>query len=364
MKHVKEVRFAVLYDYLQVAGGSERMALDLCDGLPDASLFTARTFPEAAPLTADHANELQILGNALSKPLGRILESVYCFKYRSQFLNNVRNTYYLGNYAPLAVDHQTHGKRIYYCNTPPRFAYDWNEQYRSRAKSLRVPFDYFVSRYRHAYEQAVSQMDVVIANSENIRQRIKKHLGRDAQIIYPPVHVEKYRWLSQGDYFISSARLMPYKRIRTIVEAFRQLPSQRLVVLSGGPESASLQQLAAGAENIRFTGWQNEAQLLRWIGNARAAIYIPQTEDFGLSPVEAMAAGKPVIGVAEGGLLETILHEQTGLLLPPNPSAEDLIAAVSRLNSTTALAMRGACEQRAQLFSRDIFLEKMLALAA
>jgi glycosyltransferase involved in cell wall biosynthesis len=362
MTHGKKIRTAVLYDYLQVSGGSERMALDLCHGLSDASLFVARTFPEAVTLNNNYSDELQALGNALSKPLGRIMESVYCFKYRSKFLNHVQNAYYLGNYAPLAVHHQTHGKKIYYCNTPPRFAYDWNEQYRNQANLLRRPFDYFVSHYRRAYEQAVSQMDIVVANSENIRQRIKKYLGLDSQVIYPPVHVEKYRWLAQGDYFVSSARLMPYKRIRTIVEAFRRLPSQRLVVLSGGPEAASLRRLAAGAENIRFTGWQTEAQLLSWIGNARAAIYIPKAEDFGLSPVEAMSAGKPVIGVAEGGLLETILHEQTGLLLPPDPTAEDLILAVTRLNPATALAMRGTCEARAQLFSRNIFLEKMLAL--
>ncbi|HSB96766.1 MAG TPA: glycosyltransferase [Spongiibacteraceae bacterium] len=364
MNSGKKTRFAVLYDYLQVAGGSERMALDLCRGLPGASLFVARAYAEAAALTGSRPDEIKALGSAITRPLGRILEAAYCFKYRTQFLSDAKNTYYLGNYAPLAASRQANGKKIYYCNTPPRFAYDWSAEYRSRqAPVLRGPFDHLTACYRSVYEQAVAQMDVVIANSENIRQRIKKYLNLDSQVIYPPVDVEKYRWLSQGDYFVSTARLMPYKRIRAIVEAFLKLPAQRLVILSGGPELASLQQLAADADNIHFTGWQSDAQLLDWIGNARAAIYIPKAEDFGISPVEAMAAGKPVIGVADGGLLETIVHEQTGLLLPPDPTTEELIAAICRLNPATALAMRGACEARARLFSRNIFLEKMLALA-
>ena len=120
-----------------------------------------------------------------------------------------------------------------------------------------------------------------------------------------------------------------------------------------------MKRLAADAPNIHFTGWQTEAQLSRWIGNAIAAIYIPMDEDFGMSPVESMAAGKPVIGVAEGGLLETVVPDQTGILLEPPPTADAITAAVNDLTPKRAQEMRSACETRASLFTREIFLEKM-----
>ncbi|VAX17481.1 hypothetical protein MNBD_NITROSPINAE03-970, partial [hydrothermal vent metagenome] len=93
-----------------------------------------------------------------------------------------------------------------------------------------------------------------------------------------------------------------------------------------------------------------------------ASIYIPRDEDFGMSPVESLAAGKPVLGVAEGGVLETIVHGETGILIPANPSPEDLIEAVHQLTPKRALALREACEQRAELFDKKIFLEKMRQL--
>jgi glycosyltransferase involved in cell wall biosynthesis len=113
-----------------------------------------------------------------------------------------------------------------------------------------------------------------------------------------------------------------------------------------------------------FTGLVTEEKLRDLIGNAIATIYLPHNEDFGMSPVESMAAGKPVIGVREGGLMETVVHGKTGMLLSPEINREELIDAVSALTPARALQMRRACEERAQLFSQDLFLDKMRALCA
>src|SRR5690606_17754944 len=147
------------------------------------------------------------------------------------------------------------------------------------------------------------------------------------------------------------------KRVRTIIEAFLTMPDRQLVVASGGDQDVELRALARGATNIRFTGWIDDKELKVLIGGAIATIYIPVQEDFGMSPVESMAAGKPVIGVAEGGLLETIVHDETGLLLQPNPGVPDVVEAVRVLSEQRALEMRAACEARAELFTRDRFLE-------
>jgi len=98
------------------------------------------------------------------------------------------------------------------------------------------------------------------------------------------------------------------------------------------------------------------------MGNAIASIYIPIDEDFGMSPVESMASGKPVIGVREGGLLETVIHGETGLLVSPDPSEEDLIKAVREMGAKTALGMRGICEARARRFTKEIFVDEISAV--
>ena len=184
----------------------------------------------------------------------------------------------------------------------------------------------------------------------------------ESEVIFPPVDVDRFRWLGEGDYFISPARLSRSKRVDVIIRAFLKMPDKKLVVLSGGREMEALRKLAGNAGNIHFTGWQSETEIRQWIGNARAAIYVPIDEDFGMSPVEAMAAGKPVIGVAEGGLLETIVDGETGWLLESPPSVDNLVGAVQRIDRSMALAMREACETRARLFSREIFMEKMKAV--
>ncbi|MCX5882479.1 MAG: glycosyltransferase, partial [Deltaproteobacteria bacterium] len=182
---------------------------------------------------------------------------------------------------------------------------------------------------------------------------------RTAIVIHPPVDTERFCWMGQKDYYVSLARLENFKRVDLIVKAFRQMPEKKLEVTSSGSEMERLKRLASDAPNIHFTGWQTEAQLCRWIGNAIAAIYIPMDEDFGMSPVESMAAGKPVIGVAEGGLLETVVPNQTGILLKPPPTVDAIMAAVHDLTPKRALEMRSACETRARLFTREIFIEKM-----
>jgi glycosyltransferase involved in cell wall biosynthesis len=114
--------------------------------------------------------------------------------------------------------------------------------------------------------------------------------------------------------------------------------------------------MAAGAANIRFVGWQQEQALAHLVGNAIAVIYVPMDEDFGMSAVEAMAAGKPVIGVDEGGLRESIVPGQTGILLPADPAPEAIATAIGQLTPAIAASMREACEVRARDFSRARFL--------
>lgn len=350
----------LLYDFLQVAGGAERLTLTLARGSGDLQVVVARRYPEAERLLLSAPVEVRQLGDRLTRGLGRILEAAYCFKYRCPFLAEAELVVYSGFYAPIAVHQQRTGKRIYYCHTVPRFAYDQKHRYRnSVVPGARWLFDLAMGALRREYAKALSRMDVIVANSENVRRRLRDFLGLDAVVIHPPIDAKRFRWLGSGDYYVSLARLVPYKRVDIVVEAFRRMPDRKLVVISGGPELGRLQRLAAAAPNIRFCGWVSDDQLVHYIGHARAAIYVPVDEDFGMSPVEAMAAGKPVIGVAEGGLLETIVDGETGVLIKKELTSDAIIAAVERLEAIRPDSMRTACEIRAKSFNEEAFLDGM-----
>jgi len=350
----------VLLDSLQVAGGSERMMLDLVRGFPDYRLVVSRVFRDARLLLQPGDPGVRSLGTWCTRPIGRIPEAIYCFRHRTGFLEDAESVVYSGFYAPFAVQQQRRGRRVHYCNTPPRFSYDMREFYLEKLPPPARPAAVaFFDHIRRQYEASVARMDVVIANSQNVRARLAKFLGIDSHVVHPPVDTGRYRWIEPEDYFVSLARLTEYKRVEVIVRAFLRMPDRKLVVASGGPQEPFLRRLAADAPNIRFTGWMSEEGLADLIGRARAAIYIPRDEDFGISPVEAMAAGKPVIGVAEGGLLETLVDGETGFLLPAPPTVESLAEAVGQMTADRARAMREACEGRALLFSRALFLERM-----
>jgi glycosyltransferase involved in cell wall biosynthesis len=117
-----------------------------------------------------------------------------------------------------------------------------------------------------------------------------------------------------------------------IVEAFKNMPHRQLVVASGGSELCSLEKLANGAPNIFFTDWVSEQELRRLVGHCKATIYIPRDEDFGRSPVQSLMAGKPVLGVREGGVLETVSHDETGILLDREPTPRDIIDGIALID--------------------------------
>ena len=353
----------VLYDYLQVAGGAERLSLDLVSQLPGFQLVVSRVFPQSELLLPDSdfkQKHIKCIGSLFTRSLQRVPEAMMAFRFNTAFLKNAKTVIYSGLYAPFAVVNQERGQRIYYCHTPPRYAYDWSNQYMARVP---LPFQpiakMVVNQIRGRYEYSLKKMDRIIANSQNVSNRLNQYLGIEAEVIHPPVNTERFQWLESGNYFLSTARLEPYKRIDLIIKAFLDTPKEQLIIASGGSDEARLKALAKGAQNIIFKGWQTDGQLCRLVGEARAVIYIPVDEDFGMSPVEAMSAGKPVIGVNEGGLIETIIDGVTGVLISRDITAESLRVAIGQMTKQRAITMRSDCEERAMHFSKKKFIDQM-----
>ena len=348
----------ILHDYLATFGGAELLVHKMAETLHDFDIcfgFIDRRTNQELQFNYSAVYSLRPpVRNA--NAVARTLMLSSAFKARTSFLKEYKTVIYSGTLAPLAAHNHPIGKNIYYCHTIPRFAYDLEQFYRSKLPFCLRPFLSLLALWqRKVYSEALRQMDVVLANSVNVQKRLKKYLDLDSVIVYPPCDTTSYKWLSEGGYYLSTARLEDYKRVDLIINAFLEMPDKELIVTSEGSKTESLQKMARNAKNIKFTGWLDKDKLVELVGRSIATIYLPIDEDFGISPVESMAAGKPVIGVQEGGLLETVVHNQTGILIPSSPSVEDLKNAIKDISPAKAIAMRGECERRAKLFSENIF---------
>lgn len=345
---------AFLYDFLLVNGGAEQLALTTVNSFPDMELH-------AGFINTDlfESKVAQTLTKPVSHPALQALRMLSAFRHKTGYLAKFGTVIYSGSYAPVAVWNHREGKNIYYCHTPPRFIYDLKEYYLKQIPAWQRPVLLALIEYvKPQFELAITQMDHVIANSRNVQQRLLNYLGTESSVIYPPVNTEQYKWQNSMSYYLSTARLEPYKRVDLIIKAFLKMPDKQLVVASGGSDVTRLKRIANNAANIHFTGWVSNHRLCELVGQSTATIYLPVNEDFGISPVESMAAGKPVIGAAEGGLLETVIDGETGILLEEVEQLT-IIEAVNRLSEKQSLSMRYSCEQQSQKFSVDRFQRKM-----
>lgn len=254
------------------------------------------------------------------------------------------------------------GRKIWYCHTPPRILFDKKDYYLSEQRGVgKLALLVFQQLFKRQFMSAIRHMDCVIANSRTVQQRIAKYLGIESEVVYPPCDTDGFGWIEQGDYYLSTARVDELKRVEVVAEAFAAMPDKRLVVVSDGNRMPQVRSIAKGCPNIEILGWVAQERLQELVGRCIASIYIPRDEDFGISPVESMAAGKPVIGVDEGGVSETVIDGETGLLLRPSPTPEDVRRAVLKLEAGRALSMRDSCVDRSRRFTREAFVEGIRA---
>ena len=212
---------------------------------------------------------------------------------------------------------------ISYVHTPVRYAWDQMHAYLQRSALARRGLGPLIRWQLHALRQwdqlSAQRVDHLIANSRFTARRIRQYWGREASVIHPPVEVQRFRWNEEReDFYLCLCRLVPYKRVDLVVEAFNRL-GLPLLVVGDGPERVRLEALAG--PTVTLLGRQSEQQVEQLMARCRAFVYAG-LEDFGIAPVEAMAAGAPVIGLGRGGLLDTVrcaaagLSEPTGVLFP------------------------------------------------
>lgn len=243
---------------------------------------------------------------------------------------------------------------ICYCHTPMRYAYEFYYEYTKSMNPLKKKLvKYFMNYLRLWDVLSANRVDYFVANSENVANRIRKHYTRESEVIYPPVNIAYFHpQESEADFYLCVSRLIKHKRIDLVVEAFNDL-GMELYIIGEGEELKNLKKKARN--NVHLIGRQPDSVVKDYYSKCKAFIF-PTEEDFGITPVEAQASGKPVIAFGRGGALETVIDGITGTFFDTQ-SVESLIDAVRRLE--TMDIKKENCRKNAEKFSDRIYYEKM-----
>jgi glycosyltransferase involved in cell wall biosynthesis len=243
-----------------------------------------------------------------------------------------------------------------------RYAWDLQHEYLRGSPGMRSALARIMLHRIRLWETATGlRPDFVIANSAFIARRIRKVLGREAIVIHPPVEVSRVAPpSSRQDHFLVAGRLVGYKNVGAVVEAFKLLPELKLIVAGTGPDLKSLQ--AGAGSNVSFAGFVSDLEMRRLMATARALVFAGE-EDFGIIPVEAQAEGTPVLALGRGGATETVVvngSARTGMFFDePTPTA--IAACINTFVVRESSFSREACRQNAQLFSAARFRRRFTA---
>jgi glycosyltransferase involved in cell wall biosynthesis len=359
--HDRPLKVAFVHDFLLRLGGAERVLKSLMELYPDAPVYT---------LLYDEKK----VGSMF--PRERVRTS-YLQKF-PRFIPGMHK--FLFPFMPGAIEHfdfsefdvvvssssaYAHGvvtnletKHICYYHSPMRYAWDYTHPYLKEQK-LGLIGESIVGRLLHTVRiwdfLASKRVDLALANSKTVQNRIQKYYRRESILIHPPVDIERFEPHKKNEgYFLIVSQLTPYKRIDLAVELFNRV-GKRLVIIGTGPEAARLKSLAAN--NVDFLGFKSDEVVKEYLENCRAFIF-PGEEDFGIAPVEAMACGKPVLAYRKGGLTETVLEGVTGEYFE-DPTVDSMEAGLTQLLIHEKGYSAEKIAKHAEQFSEKNFQKKM-----
>ncbi len=307
------MKVALLHDYLNQAGGAERVLLALSELYPEAPIYTL--IHDKKRLSGFEGKDirtsfLQKMPMASSK----IRWYLPLMPLAVEQLDLSDYDIVISSTSALikGVITHPHTLHICYCHTPTRYLWSEAHQYHKEIKEGKIVSKFLplvLNRLRQWDQLASQRVNHFIANSNFIAQRIKNYYKRESTVIYPPVDTSNY-CISEniGNYYLVISRLKPYKKVDLVVKAFNKL-NLPLKIIGIGEELEKLKKMAKS--NIEFLGAVSESEKQKYLANCLALIH-PQVEDFGLTAIEAMASGRPVIAYAEGGALETVIENKTG----------------------------------------------------
>src|SRR5579859_3851102 len=357
---MQAMRAAIIHYWLLNMRGGEKVVEALCRMLPGADVFTLFYDPEkvsetirARRVTASFLNPLRKSYRSLLPLMPMALESFDLRGY--DLIVSSESGPAKGVLAPSAARH------VCYCHTPMRYLWDLYPAYRNEftasawKRALMAP----VANYLRLWDYSTAaRVDEFVANSANVARRIWKTYRREARVIYPPVAVEKFYWKEPEDYYLIVSELVAYKRIDAAVRVFSK-NGRRLRIVGDGPEFGALRRMAGG--RVEFCGRVSDEELRELYARARAFV-MPGEEDFGMTPVEAMASGKPVIALGRGGVLESVpLQNPCGGIFYDSPTEDDLDRAMDAFECMEPHIQPRDLQKYAYRFSEQEFVQKMAA---
>jgi glycosyltransferase involved in cell wall biosynthesis len=357
------MRVALIHYWLLNMRGGEKVLEALCRMLPEADVFTLFYDPERVSetirsrcVTASFLNPLRRHYRSLLPLMPMALENFDLRGY--DLILSSESGPAKGVLAPSTARH------ICYCHTPMRYLWDLYPAYRNEftasawKRALMAP----VANYLRVWDYSTAaRVDEFIANSGNVAQRIWKTYRREARVIYPPVAVDTFYWKEPKDYYLIVSELVAYKRIDTAVRAFSK-NGRKLRIVGDGPEHGTLRSMARG--NIEFCGRLSDEELREIYARARALI-MPGEEDFGMTPVEALASGKPVVALGRGGVLESVpMTDPQGGVFYTKPDEASLTGAIEKFERMESHISATSLQSWAARFSEQNFVDQMKTVLA
>ncbi len=339
MPALGDLRAAVVHDWLPVYGGAERVLEQMLHVLPQADVFSLldfvpeeqRAFLGGRPVQTSLIQRLPFARTRYRSYLPFAPLAIEGFDL-SDYDVALSSSYVVAK-GVLTTAEQLH---VSYVHSPIRYAWDLQFTYLrdgGYTRGVKGLLARALLHYLRLYDVAsASRPDLLIANSRFVARRIWNTYRRRATVIHPPVDIEAFTLCEdKAGPYVTCARLVPYKRVDLLVEAFRQMPQRELVVIGDGPDLGRLQ--ATAPPNVRLLGQQPHEALVYYLRHARGFLF-GALEDFGIAPVEAMACGTPVVAYGRGGTLETVQDGVTGTLFPVQ-TPEAVCAAVEKMERTT-----------------------------
>ena len=366
-----EVKYALVHEWLtpKATGGSELVVQEILKHI-NADLYALIDFESRNPESYFYQRQigktflqyLPLARNGVQKYLPLLPIAVEQFDLREYDV--ILSSSHAVAKGVLTTPDQLH---ICYCHTPMRYAWDLTFDYLNGSKVGKgipgILTRYLLHRLREWDVISANRVDYFIANSQHTARRIWRCYRRQAEVIYPPVNVEKFLFKSQKqDFYLTVCRLVSYKKISLIVRAFNQL-GRRLIVIGSGGELSLLRDLAGS--NVKIMGWQPEEVVVQYMSEAKGFIYAA-CEDFGMALVEAQACGTPVIAYGVGGATETVLDMRkypdsaTGLLFPEQ-TEKALMEAVEFFESSQGYFQPEIIRKQADNFSQTVFKKHYLS---
>ncbi len=350
-------KVALVHDYLTQRGGAERVFLSMCRAFPDAPVYTSLYEPD---LTFPEFAQFDIRTTALNR--------VRAFRRRHRLALPL----FARAFSRLEIDAdvilcsssgwahgaRTEGRKVVYCYNPARWLYQTAQYTGRRVSASAAAIQTVGEPLRRWDHRAAHSADAYLAISHAVRRRVDTTYGIRADVLNPPTTVapdgaqEPIQGLSDG-FFLCVSRLLPYKNVEAIIEAFGSLPHERLVVVGRGPMDRHLRSMLP--RNVELLGGVREGEL-RWLYAHGQALLAASYEDFGLTPVEAMAFGKPSVVLRYGGFLETVIEGETGVFFD-QPTGAAIARAVRQFQQTSFAPE--TLLKRAEKYSEAVFHARM-----